>query len=200
MSLQVAKVKIKGTKPLLFHVFREDTISLERRERTGVAGNDPEEWKRTYTADENKQLYLNPSYIFGCMREAARYTKNGRVSIQSKVSATLQVISNRIYLNRYMPEQITQNEEDLVYLDVRGVRIPTTGSRNVRYRVALSPGWETEFEFIWENTVVSGNQIEAVLHDAGVLVGLADGRTIGYGRFKVLSIDIMPYEEFRKNA
>ncbi|MFD1446900.1 hypothetical protein [Oceanobacillus profundus] len=123
-----------------------------------MAGNDPEEWKRIYTADDNKQLYLNPSYIFGAMREAARYTKNGVTSIQSKVSATLQVITNRIYLNRYMPEQITQNEDDLVYLDVSGVRNPSTKARNVRYRVALSPGWETEFRIIWENTIWESNR------------------------------------------
>ena len=48
--------------------------------------------------------------------------------------------------------------------------------------------------------MVSGQQIETVLHDAGVLVGLADGRAIGFGRFELLSIEIKPYEEFRKSA
>jgi hypothetical protein len=29
-------------------------------------------------------------------------------------------------------------------------------------------------------------QMRAVFHDAGTLVGLADGRSVGYGRFEVL--------------
>lgn len=66
--------------------------------------------------------------------------------------------------------------------------------------VALSPGWETEFEIIWDNTLVAAHQIEAVLHDAGMLVGLADARSIGFGRFEVLSMNGQPYKQFKKDA
>ncbi len=65
------------------------------------------------------------------MREAARYTKEGRLSIQNKVSATLQVLSNRIYFNRFIPNNITQDENEPVYLDIRGVRNPNTRGRNI---------------------------------------------------------------------
>jgi hypothetical protein len=198
MALMYAKVKIAGTKPLLFNSFSTETLSLRRKERSGVAGNDPEEWKRTYTANENGHLYVDPSYIFGCMREASKYTKIGRSSIQSKLSATLQVLSTSIYFNRFIPEEMSQDISRPVYLDVRSVRNPTTRGRNIRYRVALSPNWKTEFEIIWDNTLVASQQIKAVLHDAGMLVGLADGRSIGYGRFEVDSIDTMLYEEFEK--
>ncbi len=39
------------------------------------------------------------------------------------------------------------------------------------------------------------HQIEAVLHDAGMLVGWADARSIGYGRFEIISFETMAYEE-----
>ncbi|PAE42789.1 hypothetical protein [Bacillus sp. 7884-1] len=197
MALMYAKVKITGTKPLLLNSFSTETLSLERKERSGVAGNDPEEWKRTYTANENGQLYVDPSYIFGCMREASKYTKSGRGSIQPKLSATLQVLSSSIYFNRFIPEEISQDKSRPVYLDVRSVRNPSTRGRNIRYRVGLSPNWETEFEIIWDNTLVATQQIKAILHDAGMLVGLADGRSIGYGRFEVDTIETMLYEEYK---
>lgn len=38
-----ATVSIKGIRPLLWHAFGPDAIPLEKREKTGVAGNDPEE-------------------------------------------------------------------------------------------------------------------------------------------------------------
>lgn len=42
-----ATATIVGKRPILFHSFSVDSISLEKKERTGVAGNDPEEWKRS---------------------------------------------------------------------------------------------------------------------------------------------------------
>ena len=64
----MAMVKIKGTRSLLWHHFGPDALPLEKQERTGVAGNDPEEWKKTYLVTKDKQLYLDPSYIFACIR------------------------------------------------------------------------------------------------------------------------------------
>ena len=37
-----------------------------------------------------------------------------------------------------------------MYLDVRMVRNPATGGRNVRYRVAAKAGWRTEFAIAWD--------------------------------------------------
>lgn len=187
-ALVEAKVKIRGTRPILWHRFGPEAIPLEKVEKTGVAGNDPEEWKRTYLATRDGQLYIEASYIFGCF--AAKYTKNGRASIQKNVAATLQVLDDIILLDRWMPEELTQDPEQPVYLDVRSVKNPQTKARNVRYRVAASPGWRAEFTIMWDATIVSRGQMEAVVIDAGKLVGLADGRSIGFGRFEVESFEV----------
>ncbi len=191
---ETAKCKIRGIRPLLINCFSNDTISLERKARTGVAGNDPEEWKKSYTATKDGQLYVEPSYIFGCLRAASFHTKSGRGSIQAKFSATLQVLTEKILFNRYIPklnEFLECSQEDPVYLDVRSVKNPGTKGRNVRYRVAMSTGWETEFEIQWDNTIISSGQVEQVLLDAGSLIGLADGRSIGFGRFEVVSLEVL---------
>lgn len=200
MSVVYGKVKIIGTNQLMINVFMVEKLSLERKERTGVAGNDPEEWKRSYTATEKGQLYVNPSYIFGCLREAAKHTKSGRGSLQPKISATLQIMNDKILFNRNMPKnlKLSTNENDPVFLDIRGVRSLRTRARNIRYRVSLSKDWETEFEILWDNTLVSTSQMEAILNDAGMLVGLADGREIGFGRFTVESFNAIPYEDYKK--
>jgi hypothetical protein len=42
-----AQVTIVGTRPLLFHHFGPETIPADgRRERAGVAGNNPDEWRK----------------------------------------------------------------------------------------------------------------------------------------------------------
>jgi hypothetical protein len=199
-----ATVAVQGVRPLFFHRFGPDALPLEKQERTGVAGNSPDEWRKTVLVTKTGQLFLDPTYAFGCIREAARYTKKGKGSIQTMVSASLQVTDAQILIDRFFPgwpkkgkkfDVLTetapcQDADEPVYLDVRGVRNPTTKARNVRYRIAASAGWGCSFHIEFDKTVVSRGEIEAVLHDAGRLVGLGNGRSIGMGRFQVLSFKI----------
>lgn len=195
-NLITAKVRITGTRPLLWHRFGPDALPLEKQERTGVAGNDPEEWKRTVLAlPETFQLYIEGTYIFGCLRDAAKYTKKGRGSIQAAVAATLQISEDRILIDdRFLPHGFEApppvDPTQKVFLDVRGVRNPTTKARNVRYRVGASTGWQCGFAISVDKTIVSRGELEGVLNDAGKLSGLGDGRSVGFGRFEITSFEI----------
>lgn len=180
-----AEVRIIGTRALLWHKFGPDTLSLEKKEKTGVAGNDPEEWKRTVLKTDDNQLYFEPNYIFASIRDGAKYTKKGRGTLQTTVSATLQVVSDKILIDRYLPEKITTDENNPVYLDVRSVKNPVTKSRNIRYRVCSSPGWRTKFEITWDKTIISKNEMNAIIIDAGMFSGIGDARSIGFGRYLV---------------
>lgn len=189
-NIITAKVEIQGIRPLLWHRFGPDSLPLEKQERTGVAGNDPEEWKKTVLATNDKQLYLMPSYVFGCVRDGAKYVKKGRGSIQSVVSATLQVADDFILIDRYLPDELTEDPTASVYLDIRSVRNPATKARNIRYRVAASAGWRTSFSLVWDRTIVSRGEMESAVRDAGALCGLGDGRSIGMGRFAIESFSV----------
>lgn len=186
-----ANVTIRGTRPLLWHRFGPDALPLEKQERLGVAGHDPSEWRRTVTATTEGQLYVDSSYVFGCLRDAAKHTKKGRGSIQALVVATLQVAESIVLIDRYLPDGLNSLPTDPtlpVYLDIRGVVNPSTRMRNVRYRVAASPGWQCGFTLEWDCTIVDRNQMQAVLVDAGRLVGIGNGRSVGMGRFAIISL------------
>ena len=189
-----ALVTIRGTRSILFHRFSVDTaIPLERQERTGVAGNDPEEWKRTVPVTPEGDLYLDASYIFGCLRDAGKYLKAGKGSMQSKLAATLVVIEETILLDRKLPKgELLQDKTQPVYLDVRSVRNPNSKGRNIRYRVAASPGWKVSFTIDWDSTIVAEHQMKSILRDAGTLVGIGDGRSIGFGRFDIETVEMLP--------
>lgn len=202
-NLISASVTIRGTRPLIQHKFGADALPLEKQEKTGVAGNDPQEWRKTCMITKDGQLYILPTYVFGCLREGAKHTPKKRGSIMYDVAATLQVTDNLILLDRYFPNFPNGHDFDVksiepppddptlpVYLDICGVKNPATKSRNVRYRVAASTGWTLTFHLLWDKTIVSRAQMEAVCIDAGKLVGLADGRGVGYGRFTVESFDV----------
>lgn len=185
-NLLTASVTITGTRPLLWHAFGPDAIPLEKQERTGVAGNDPEEWKKTVLVTPDGQLFFDSSYAFATLRDGARYTKRGHGTIQSFMAATLQITDEMLLVDRWMPEGDPVADRTLpVYLDVRSVRNPSTKARNVRYRVAASSGWKITFHALWDKTIVSRNELEAVIIDAGRLSGIGDGRSIGFGRFSL---------------
>lgn len=202
-NILTAEVSIRGIRPLWWHKFGPDAMPLEKQEKTGVAGNDPEEWRRTVLATKDGQLFIDPTYIFATLREGAKHTKKGKGSIQTMVVATLQITDDRILIDRYFPgfpnghsfdartaDVPSTDFDEAVYLDIRGVRNPTTRARNVRYRIAAAPGWNTVFHLQWDKTIVDRRQMESVCIDAGKLVGVGNGRTIGMGRFEVTRFEV----------
>ncbi|MGE7934597.1 hypothetical protein [Viridibacillus arvi] len=197
MVLIKAEVQIKGTRTLLFNNFSIDSIPLIKREKTGVAGNNPEEWKKTFQTTSEGQLYLRSDYIFSCLREGAKHTPNGRGTIEPVVSATLQVINDKMYINRYVPSvdtEIARDDSQPVYIDIRPVS--RRGVKNIRYRLATTAGWETSFIIMWENTLINREQMKAICIDAGAFAGLGDGRKLGFGRFEVVSFNVLKEKEY----
>lgn len=185
-----AEILIQGTRPLLWNHLQPSESFGKRQERGGTAGNDPTEWQRNVLLTEERQLYLLPTHIFGCFRDAAKYTKRGRSSLITQMASTLQVKDRRVCIDRYLPEDPIRASEDIdqeVYIFMSVVKNIATRGHNIRYRVAAAPGWRCSFTLLWDKTIVSRQEMETVAIDAGKLVGLADGRSIGYGRFEVLS-------------
>lgn len=201
-NLVRARIQIRGTRPLLQNVFGPEALPLEKGERTGVAGNDPEEWKRKCMVTPEGQLFVHGTYAFGMTRDASRHTRKGKGSIQALVAATLQIEEDRILLDRFLPKggDPTTDSTQPVYIHVSGVRNPSTKARNVRYRLAAGAGWQCSVTIMWDKTIVSRDQMKAVWNDAGTLVGLADGRSIGFGRFEVLKFDELSDEEKKPSA
>jgi len=199
MATVTVEVTIEGTRPLLWHHFGPDAIPLEAKPRTGKAGNDPDEWKKTVLATEDGQLYVEASYVFACLRAGAKHTPRKRGTMQPFVGATLQVLEDRILIDRWLPKRdlqtLQRSREEPVYLDVQSVRNPATGGRNVRYRVAASPGWKGAFTLKFDNTLVSAAEMESIIRDAGKFAGLGDGRTIGFGRFELRSIKTVTHSD-----
>ena len=194
MKQKQVYVHVEGTRPLLFHRFNVEVLDKERKPKSGSVGNNPEEWRETFFSDENNQLYLPGMYFFSCLKAGAAYTKIGRGTVQKKISATLQVLDDKVLLDRFLPDKFDQiKTEDLpktvehsVFLDIRGVTNPASKGKNVRYRLGCSKGWGAKFLIQWDSTIVSIETMKQVAEDAGTLIGVGDGRTLGFGKFQVV--------------
>lgn len=189
------QVKIEGTRPLLWNHFGPHALSLEPQERSGVAGNNPDEWRRSVLMTQDRELYILPSAVFKCLREGGRFIKQGRTSLEKSVTATVRVQSKPIIVQgRFVPRKpehlhdgIYQEVAPEVFVDVSPVVNPSTKNRNIRYRVTTTAGWQCHFNIEFDKTIVSRSQMESVCIQAGEFVGLGDGRSMGLGRFKILA-------------
>gem|GEM_PF-341859 len=189
-NIVIASVSIEGTRPILWNAFGPWAIPASgKRERSGVAGNDPEEWRRTVLVTDDRQLYVRPTYIFSCLVAGAKFTPRRRGSLQPWLAATLLILDRIVLIDRFLPDPLTTDESQPVYLDVQSVVNPGTRARNIRYRVAASEGWRTDWRMSWDKTVVSSQEVHAATIDAGRLVGLGNGRGIGLGRFQVVEFE-----------
>jgi hypothetical protein len=200
-----AKVTIVGTRTLAIHHFGIDALPLEATEKDGVAGNSPNEWKKTVLMDEERQLFLLPTYFFGCIKYGGKTVKRGKSNLLADIASTLQVMDDQIYIcNSDSPIKLpdppqvieagTIKNEKLPdsYVEVIGVRNPSTKARNIRYRVAVKPGWHCSFTILWDSVVVDRKSLETAIINAGTLVGIGDGRqSIGYGRFELANFAII---------
>ncbi len=204
-SILQAQVTIIGTRTLAIHHFGIDALPLEPQEKDGVPGNNPNEWKKTVLMDEERQLFLLPTYFFGCIKYGGKTVKRGRGNILTDIASTLQVMDDQIYICNSdgpikLPESPLVIEAGTVkteklpdsYVEVIGVRNPSTKARNIRYRVAVKPGWCCSFTILWDSVVVDRKSLETAIINAGTLVGVGDGRgSIGYGRFELKEFSIL---------
>lgn len=183
-----ASVEIEGTRTLFWHAFSLGALSLGRREKGGVAGNDPQEWQKTVLYDQlTRQLYLPDTYLFASIREGSKYTKVGRASYQTRIIATLQVLDERNMVDRYLPEVPSADVNQLVYIDIRPTNNPATRGKNIRYRIVAAPGWHCQFRIAWDRTVISTEIMQSILRDSGSMAGVGNARAIGKGRYLIRS-------------
>jgi len=77
---------------------------------------------------EKRQLYLLPTYIFGCLRDAGNYTKRGHISLMKSVAATLHVQERQVLLDRSLPLEprfSSEEGDDEAYIFMTVTRSPT---------------------------------------------------------------------------
>lgn len=177
---------IVGESPFLFHAFRESALD-RKKPKSGTTGVDPSEWKETVVMTEDRDLYCPNSYLFGAMKGAGKYSKIGRGNIVAYVASTLKIKQDKIFFGLKCPEEPVRDETQEVYLDVRSVVNPMTKGRNLRFRVALKAGWALKFTAEWDTTVLSEETMDRIVKDAGTMVGIGCGRSIGFGRFKMFA-------------
>ena len=196
--MKIAVIKIKGTKPFLYHRFNIETLTDTKKPKQGSTGNNPYEWKETIW-EEDQRLYIPAIYLHSGITAGGKYIKVGRGTISKNVGSALTILDDKIYFNYKLPDKLEKLENENMskdssqnlFLDIRAVSNPMTKGKNVRYRLGLGHGWELEFKIEWDDSIISRDQMKGCIEAFGKLVGLSDGRSLGFGRFELLEFKIL---------
>jgi hypothetical protein len=190
------KIEIIGVKPILFHRFNLESLQELAKPKSGSSGNNPDEWRTSFFHDEGR-IYIPGSYLVSALKNGAIHTKVGRGTLQKTWMSGVQVEEEKIFVGAQMPEGWEEMETaDFprdpclpVFLDIRMVANPNTKGRNIRYRVGCGVGWKMNFTLEVDPSLLSKQHVRKVVEDTGKMQGIADGRTLGFGRFKVEAVD-----------
>jgi hypothetical protein len=182
-----AKISVEGIKPVLFCKFPMSTLT----NRNSKTGND--EWKETVYMETNRQLYFPGINFANSIRDGGKEVKVGRSNLSKKLGTTIEVEETKVLIDRFVPEEkdLLMLDSEPVYLDCRSVVNPMTKGRNMRYRIAASPGWKCELTVTWDDYILSKEQMKVCVENAGAFQGIGDARRIGFGKYKILEFKVI---------
>jgi hypothetical protein len=174
--MKTIKVKLKSDGPLLMHALPKGT-EKEIRD-TGKEFDPKEEVENALYRDKEGKIYFPSRWIKGCLENAAKGVRKGRVDLRSKVIQAVSIYPPQIY-----PTKLSDYEIDQQYVRLQG--------RNLilRSRPRFDE-WEIKFEINFDEEIISANDIKKLLERGGRFIGIGDGRKIGYGRFKILEFKV----------
>lgn len=167
-------VTIEGISALLMHSY--PLLPIEAMEKKS-----PEEQAEfaAYRNPQTKELYIPGTAVQRALVAGAAYSKGrGRASLAKPAAACLLVDSE------YLGLGVTTS----YVIDARPVVIPATKGRVVRYRPRIDR-WSVSFNLLFDDTLLTVDQVRRIVDDTGKNVGLLDFRPEKkgpFGRFVVV--------------
>jgi hypothetical protein len=171
MSDKISVIEITGVSPLLMNRYPLDPIeALDKKPKEVQAEN-------AAYRDESGYLYIPGPNIQRALVGGAAYSKGkGRASLQKPVAASVMVQEAVVTLDR---KEYT--------IDSRRVVNPSTKGAIVRHRPCID-NWKVQFSVLWDDDLITEEQLQRVVEDTGKRVGLLDFRPANkgpFGRFRI---------------
>lgn len=181
------QVCIEGTCPLLQHRFgiQAQTEAAQQVKMVSGQRDFSGEWKNTcYLL--NNEIVQPAEHIWQSMVRSAvnfRIKGKGRKTYKDMISRAVIVEPDLVSFGITLPEEITTDPSQPVYIDIRPVRIQR--ARVMRERLALRKGWQLSFEILCLDDQLPTEVLQAILTYSGESIGIGDYRP-RFGRFRVV--------------
>jgi hypothetical protein len=186
MSAKFILCRISGVSPLLCNRFTDEAAE-KATNGTSVStiGNrgTPQELaqKKLYLGLNGAPMIPQPN-LFRCIIDAGTYFKAGKSKVttlkSSLIPACLAIAAVEIPIQHKEPWTV----------DIRPVRIPSTGGRILAYRPCFHD-WTLTFEMELDESILSVGMLREIVDAAGKRIGLGDFRPATKGPFGRFVVD-----------
>ena len=167
-----AKVKIKGTSPMLVHKFNMEK-SEKKKDKVYVPEEDA---AKALYKDEKIGCYVPSTWIESALREAGKNFPKQKSNYKNTIQSSVMVEEDKIPLNKDTWDEI----------DMRPVVIQR--QRIVRSRPKFN-NWELTFNVKFDDARITGDMLKDILVEAGSCKGIGDYRP-KHGRFSVEKFEV----------
>lgn len=178
----VARVSIEGSAALLFHAWNNEAVAGKARAAKNSKAKKTDNVESYVYRNDQGDICLPGEYLRMAIVGAARYRQDPRSPRKSAMDlykAGLVVLTDLASLG----------SKEWDYLDRRRVTVQRNGI--TRERPGFRVGWRAEFEILVNTPeYISAQDLQAVLMDAGRLIGVGDFRPT-YGRFHTVAFEVV---------
>jgi len=173
------KVEIEGIRPLLTNKKLEDEEAVRKRGEE----QDSEELAKKKVYKVGNKLVIPAEQIERAMEKVASSFK-----LEGQGKKTYKdLVQGAVFVEPEFIEITPQGFE----IDRRSVVIPSTKGRITRYRPKWKSGWKLKFEVRVMDDRVKPEVLQKIIDEAGRIKGIGDGRSIGMGRFMLISFQLV---------
>ncbi len=175
-SERIAHATITGRPPgILMHAMKIEALSRDKKVRKLSQSRSAEDEAESVAYRmPSGELYVPSDAVYGSIVTAGKAMKIGRLAA-SPILATIRVF----------PQMIGLGTEDYE-VDQRSVVIQ--GSRIIRARPLIRK-WSISFYVVYDSNLLSRDNLEIALRDAGRRVGILDFRPQHRGQFGTFLVD-----------
>lgn len=178
-------IRIEGTSAILFHRWSVEAVEAKAAAAKGSAAKKTDDIESYVYRTPEGELAIPGEYVRQAIIYAAKYKQDPR----SPRKSAMDLFKAAIVV---LDELASTGAASWDYVDQRRVMVQRNGIN--RSRPALAAGWSVEMRLlVLLPEYVPPSLLQAVLTDAGRLVGIADNRP-SYGRFMVTSFEVLPQE------
>lgn len=170
--MKEVKVKIKGIKPLLQNRITLENLKTDGRVRRQI---DEQEEIESKLYRNSNGCYIPSTYIEGCLKKAGSYFKY-------KGNLTFKQLMKSVIVE---PDEIPLGKKTYDEIDIRPANIR---GNFIACRRPKFNDWKVEFSIIFNENIMSTEDIKRILEYAGNFIGIGAYRP-KFGRFKIISFE-----------
>lgn len=185
MKTKKFEIKIRSISPLLFNTRQRDLdLEIKKLKKDQLEEWEQNNWRRKAELNSNGDVVLPARWFRAAFIEGCKFTKIVPHFATSKRQTYTKYASSMLFNEGTFRCKPSKLKDYGAFVGAQGANSST---KVWRIRPMIDE-WETTFEIIDTGNRMLLDELKQIIGDTGMVLGVGDGRSLGFGRFEVVSI------------